>query len=86
MSEESFGPTFFVVVPEWAEGFLEKVSCVPSLIRGQQLAQCSASITRQIVPMGEPGVLLALDGGAGLAGQSGLFPLADRVEGFAQMA
>ena len=57
--EESPGPGFVVVAPELTEGLLEQVGCVQALVGGGKKLETLLPLERQILPVGEEGILLA---------------------------
>lgn len=84
--DEAPRPTFELVVPEPAEGLLEDVGGVQALVGRKQGLECLPAVGAQVLQARQQGVLLTLDVPALLAGQPGVFALADLVERLAQVA
>ncbi len=84
--EESSRPTLALVVPELAEGLLEQIRRVQPLVRRQQRLQAPASLHREVLPMRQQRVLLALDVAPILAAEAGILGFAYLVERLAQVA
>ena len=84
--EETPRPAFALVVPELAEGLLEQVGGVQALVGRKQGLERFPAVSAQVLPVRQQGVFLTLDVAALLAGQPGVFALADLVERLAQVA
>src|SRR5713101_8441680 len=84
--EESPGPGFPVVAPELPEGLFEQVGRVQSLVGREQKLQTLLPLEGQILPVGQEGILLALDEPTVLARQTRVLALPHRVERVAQVA
>ena len=84
--EEAPRPALTLIVPELAEGLLEEVGGVQALVGREQGLECFPAISAQVLLVRQQGVLLALDVPALLAGQPGIFALADLVQRLTQVA
>src|SRR3990170_6420688 len=74
--EEPPGPALAFVAPHLAEGLLEQVGGVQSLVRGQQGLQGLAAIQVQVLAVRQQGVLLPLDVTPLLAREPGVLAFA----------
>jgi len=83
---ESSRLTFFLVVPQLMERFLQHVGRVEPLVGFEQPLQRPAAVERQVLAVGQQRVLLPLDELAALAGKAGILALAHLVQRIAQMA
>src|SRR5713101_451076 len=84
--EEAPRPGLATIVPELPERFLEQIGDVEPLVRAEQRRERLAATERQVLAVGQQGVLLALDEAALTARQPGVLALADLIERVAQMA
>ena len=84
--EEGAGPALGLVAPELAEGLLEQVGGVQSLVGLEQLGEGAAVVEGEVLAVGEQGVALPLDEGAGLGGEAAVLTTADLVERVAEVA
>ena len=84
--EEFPRPGFPVVVPKLAEGFLQHVSGIESLVGGQQDLEVLSSATLQVLLVGKECILLAFDELAFFSVKPALFSLSYLVERVSQMS
>ncbi len=83
--EEGAGPALGLVAPELAEGLLEQVGGVQSLVGLEQLGEGAAAVEGEVLAVGEQGVALPLDEGAVLGGEAAVLMTADLVERVAEV-
>src|SRR6266545_4146679 len=83
--EEAPGPAFAVVAPELTEGLLEHVGRVQSLVGSEQKPEALFPVEGQILPVGQEGILLALDEAAAFARDAHVLALPHRVERVTQV-
>ena len=86
MVEEPPGPGFAAIAPQLAEGFLEQVGGIETLVRGQQGLERLATFQGEVLAVGQQRVLLTLDEAAIVADQPGVLGLAHLVERLAEVA
>src|SRR5258705_7916276 len=84
--EEAPCPTFALIAPQLAEALLEDIGRVEPLVGRQQRLQRFLAVEREVLPARQQGVFLALDVAPIAAGKPCVLALADRIQGFAQMA
>src|SRR3990172_502733 len=84
--EEGAGPALGLVAPELAEGLLEQVGGVQSLVGREQLLQARSSVVGEGLAIREQRVSLPLDERPVLAGEPTVLAAADLVERVAEMA
>lgn len=84
--EEAPRPTLALVAPQLAEGFLQDVGGMESLVGGQQGLQGLSAIERQVFVVAQQDILLALDVAPLFARQPGVLGLAHLVERIVEMA
>src|SRR5262245_25278905 len=83
--EEAAGPALPLVVPELAERLLEDVGGVEPAVGGQEQLQRLTPFVAEVGGRREQRVLLAFDEAVVVAGDAGIFALADLVQGLAQV-
>ena len=83
--EEATSPALPLVVPELPKLLLEDVGRAQSLVGLEQQLQTPAPIRRQVLPMRQQRVLLALDEAPARARQPGILGLAHRIQGCTQV-
>src|ERR1700704_275494 len=84
--EEAPCPAFALIAPQLAEALLEDIGRVEPLVGRQQCLQRPLAVEREVLPARQQGVFLALDVAPVAAGKPRVLALADRIQGFAQMA
>jgi hypothetical protein len=82
--EELPRPTFFLVTPKLAKGFLKKIGGVQSLVGLQQSLQGDSSVQREVLPTGKQRILLSLNKFPLLPRKPGIFPFPYRIQSFSQ--
>ena len=83
--EEATRPALPAVVPKLPERLFEEVGRVQPLVGREQGLERPPAIERQILAVGEQGVLLPFDEPALPPGHAGVLALADLIEGLAEM-
>src|SRR5262249_6965777 len=83
--EEPPCPALALVIPQLAEALLEEIGGVEPLVGRKERLQGLLAIERQILPARQQGVFLALDVAPVTVGKAGIFALANRIQGLAQM-
>src|SRR5450759_370618 len=83
--EESSGPARSAKAPELAEGFLQEIGSVESLVDLQQESKALAAAESQMLRCGQKRELLALDEAAVSLGGTPVFILSDSVQRLAQV-
>src|SRR6185437_3682434 len=84
--KESPCPPFALVAPQLAEGLLEQVSGVDSLVGTKQGFQCLAAFQTQIVPARQQRVFLPFDEASIFTHHSSVLAFSNLIQRFAQMA